>query len=206
MEESAVLVQIGPVRPSRQDPHLNSLVTMVEPVLRFRASLIKVLVKIMDRIETIQKTAHLRSRPITFHNFGPPQVPQNEAGTGVVAQAAESKSRRTTASQVVFDRAHLAQYTMDSPELEREIVGLFVAQLPAILERLLNVSSRADWRIATHTLKGSALAIGAYKIGDLARKLEPINGLEQSEKRKKLISGLVRAVNEFDQMARQLYP
>jgi HPt (histidine-containing phosphotransfer) domain-containing protein len=179
---------------------------MVEPVLRFRASLIKVLVKIMDQIETIQKTAHLRSRPITFHNFGPPQVPQNEAGTGVVAQAAESKSRRTTASQVVFDRAHLAQYTMDSPELEREIVGLFVAQLPAILERLLNVSSRADWRIATHMLKGSALAIGAYKIGNLARKLEPINGLEQSEKRKKLISGLVRAVNEFDQMARQLYP
>jgi hypothetical protein len=55
-------------------------------------------------------------------------------------------------------------------------------------------------------LKGSALAIGAYKIGNLARKLEPINGLEQSEKRKKLISGLVRAVNEFDQMARQLYP
>ena len=95
---------------------------------------------------------------------------------------------------------------MDSPELEREIVGLFVAQLPAILERLLNVSSRADWRIATHMLKGSALAIGAYKIGNLARKLEPINGLEQSEKRKKLISGLVRAVNEFDQMARQLYP
>jgi hypothetical protein len=97
---------------------------MVEPVLRFRASLIKVLVKIMDRIETIQKTAYLRSHSITCHSFGPPQVPQNEAGTGVVAQAAKSKSGRTTASQIVFDRAHLAQYTMDSPELEREIVGL----------------------------------------------------------------------------------
>ncbi len=205
MKESAVLMQIGPVRPSRQDSYLNSVVTMVEPVLRFCASLIKVLVKIMDRIETIQKTDHLRSRPITFHNFGPPQVPQNAAGMGVVAQAAKNKSRRTTASQVVFDRAHLAQYTMDSPELEREIVGLFIAQLPTILERLLNVSSRADWRIATHTLKGSALAIGACKIGDLAKKLEPIDGLEQSEKRKKLISGLVRAVNEFDEMARQLY-
>ena len=178
---------------------------MVEPVLRLSASIIKGLVKIIDRIETIQKTAHLLSRPITFQNFGPRQVPQNEAGTGVVAQAAESKSKRTTVSQVVFDRAHLAQYTMDSPELEREIVGLFVAQLPAILERLLNVSSRADWRIATHTLKGSALAIGACKIGDLAKKLEPIDGLEHSEKRKKLISGLVRAVSEFDEMARQLY-
>ena len=125
---------------------------------------------------------------------------------GEVVRMAASKSGRANASQVVFDRVHLAQYTMDSPELEREIVGLFVAQLPAILDRLLNASSSADWRIATHTLKGSALAIGACKIGDLAKKLEPVNGLEKSEKRKKLLSGLVRAVNEFDEMARQLYP
>ena len=90
--------------------------------------------------------------------------------------------------------------------LEREIVGLFVAQLPAILDRLQNVDSREDWRIATHTLKGSALAIGACKIGDLAKKLEPVNSPEQKAKRKKLLSGLVRAVNEFDEMARRLYP
>ena len=67
-------------------------------------------------------------------------------------------------------------------------------------------SSRDDWRIATHTLKGSALAIGACKIGDLAKKLEPVYSPEQEAKRKKLLSGLVRAVNEFDEMARQLYP
>jgi HPt (histidine-containing phosphotransfer) domain-containing protein len=122
-----------------------------------------------------------------------------------VAQAA-SKSKRAKTDLVTFDRSHLAQYTMDSPELEREIVGLFVAQLPAILDRLQNGDQRADWRIATHTLKGSALAIGACKIGDLAKKLEPVNGPEQEAKRKKLLSGLVRAVNEFDEMARQLFP
>lgn len=95
---------------------------------------------------------------------------------------------------------------MDSPELEREIIGLFMAQLPDILARLLNGSSSAEWRIATHTLKGSALAVGACKIGDLARKLEPFNEPEQAEKRKKLLAGLVRAVDEFDEIARQLYP
>ncbi len=129
-----------------------------------------------------------------------------EAGTGGVAQAAASKSGRRKTEPVTFDRTHLAQYTMDSPELEREIVGLFVAQLPAILDCLQNAKANADWRIATHTLKGSALAIGACKIGDLARKLEPVNSPEQEAKRKKLLSGLVRAVNEFDEMARQLYP
>jgi HPt (histidine-containing phosphotransfer) domain-containing protein len=123
-----------------------------------------------------------------------------------VAQVAARKLVRTKTVPVVFDRSHLAQYTMDSPDLEREIIGLFVAQLPAILDRLQNVSSRDDWRIATHTLKGSALAVGAYKIGELAKKLEPVNGPEQEAKRKKLLSGLVRAVNEFDEMARQLFP
>jgi hypothetical protein len=37
---------------------------MIEPVLALSASIIKGLVKIMDRIETIRKTAHLRSHPI----------------------------------------------------------------------------------------------------------------------------------------------
>ena len=123
-----------------------------------------------------------------------------------MARSAAKKSGRTGASQVIFDRTHLAQYTMDSPDLEREIVGLFMAQLPAILERLLNVSSRADWRMATHTLKGSALAVGACRIGEFAKKLEPVDGLEASEKRKKLLSGLVQAIDEFDELARQLYP
>jgi len=80
-----------------------------------------------------------------------------------VVQAAASKSGRTKPVPVIFDRSHLAQYTLDSPELEREIVGLFVAQLPAILDRLQNGASREDWRIAAHTLKGSALAIGAWR-------------------------------------------
>ena len=123
-----------------------------------------------------------------------------------MVQVTTRKLGRTKTVPVIFDRSHLAQYTMDSPDLEREIVGLFVAQLPAILDRLQNGESRDDWRIATHTLKGSALAIGACKIGDLAKKLEPVNSPEQEARRKKLLSGLVRAVNEFDEMARQLYP
>ena len=46
---------------------------------------------------------------------------QIEAGTGGVAQVAASKSGHRKAAPVIFDRTHLAQYTMDSPELEREI-------------------------------------------------------------------------------------
>ena len=109
-----------------------------------------------------------------------------------MVQAAASKSGRTKSVPVIFDRSHLAQYTLDSPELEREIIGLFVAQLPAILDRLQNGDSREDWRIATHTLKGSALAIGACKIGDLARKLEPVNSPEQEPSARNSCQGWFR--------------
>jgi HPt (histidine-containing phosphotransfer) domain-containing protein len=123
-----------------------------------------------------------------------------------VAQVSKRKPEPAKVSQVVFDRAHLTQYTMESPELEREIIGLFLGQLPGILDKLLNGGTGADWRIATHTLKGSALAIGACKIGDLARQLEPVNGAGKGQERKALLSELVQAVDEFDAMARQLYP
>ncbi len=106
----------------------------------------------------------------------------------------------------VFDRAHLARYTLDSPDLEREIVGLFVAQLPSILDRLFTAKSGEDWRFATHTLKGSAQAIGAAKIGDFALKLEKIASFEHTEKRQKLLAGLKKATQEFDELARRLYP
>jgi HPt (histidine-containing phosphotransfer) domain-containing protein len=121
----------------------------------------------------------------------------------------QTTTRRVTKaklSEPVFDRAHLARYTMDSPDLEREIVGLFVAQLPNILDRLFTATSSEDWRFATHTLKGSAQAIGASRIGEFARKLELIASFEQVEKRHKLLAGLKKATREFDDLARQLYP
>jgi HPt (histidine-containing phosphotransfer) domain-containing protein len=112
---------------------------------------------------------------------------------------------RAKKPDVVFDREHLARYTMDSPALEREIVDLFVAQLPSILDSLFTAKSRDDWRFATHTLKGSAEAIGASRIGAIAKKLEPVACFEQDAKRNKLLAGLAEATREFNMLARQLY-
>jgi hypothetical protein len=70
MKESAFPMQTGPFHTSHQDSYLNLLVTMIEPVLRLSASIIKGLVKIMNRIETIHKTARLRPHPIAFQDFG----------------------------------------------------------------------------------------------------------------------------------------
>ena len=76
-------------------------------------------------------------------------------------QATTAGPRKAKTAVPVFDREHLARYTLDSPDLEREIVGLFVAQLPSILDHLFAAKSCEEWRFATHTLKGSAQAVGA---------------------------------------------
>ncbi|HUR43145.1 MAG TPA: Hpt domain-containing protein [Aestuariivirga sp.] len=73
---------------------------------------------------------------------------------------------------VTLDRAHLSRYTMENPELEREIIALFLQQLPITGAMLKSAASEPDWRLAVHTLKGSAAAVGAARINALAVELE----------------------------------
>ena len=39
-------------------------------------------------------------------------------------------------AEIVLDRNHLARYTLSEPELEREVLGLFVERLPVSLAAL----------------------------------------------------------------------
>ena len=74
--------------------------------------------------------------------------------------------------RAVFDRDHLGRYTMGCPELERELIALFLDQLPDLTRQLEGSFEDEDWKYVTHTLKGSARAIGAMMIADLAECLE----------------------------------
>ena len=47
---------------------------------------------------------------------------------------------------------------------EAEVVGLFLGQLPATLALIEAAETAADWKLATHTLKGSAASIGARRL------------------------------------------
>jgi HPt (histidine-containing phosphotransfer) domain-containing protein len=108
-------------------------------------------------------------------------------------------------SEVAFDRAHLIEHTMQSPELEREIIDLFLKQLPELLGGLLKSKTPEDWRFQTHTLKGSALAVGACKIGDLARMLEQPQNAKPCPTRTKMLHQLQIAVAEFEHIASRTY-
>lgn len=64
----------------------------------------------------------------------------------------------------ILDLTHLRKYTLGAGDLEREILALFLAELPNTRKALEAASTRSAWHMAAHTLKGSALAVGAGRL------------------------------------------
>lgn len=81
----------------------------------------------------------------------------------------------------ILDLDHLGRYTLGDERLQSEILGLFRAQVGASLQQLLEAQRQADeaaWRMAIHTLKGSARAVGAVRLGEAAERAERAGGGE----------------------------
>lgn len=72
--------------------------------------------------------------------------------------------------QSPIDLVHLQAMTMSDPALEREVLGLFVAQSGNIMAALTALPR--DTAALAHTLKGSARAIGAFGAADAAGRVE----------------------------------
>ena len=88
----------------------------------------------------------------------------------------------------IIDHDHLARYTLGDRGLEREVLSLFIGQIPHTLDAL-DAAPDDEARVrAAHTLKGAARAVGAVKLGDIAARVErqarsglPVNGLMRQE-------------------------
>lgn len=70
----------------------------------------------------------------------------------------------------VIDLSHLRAMTMSDVGLQREVLELFVAQSAGITAALAAWPSNAA--ALAHTLKGSARAIGAFRLADAAAAIE----------------------------------
>ena len=95
------------------------------------------------------------------------------------------------------DRAHLARYTRGDERLEREVLDLFVAHVPVTLAQLRTATTERDWFVSSHTLKGSAAAVGAWRVAALARDAEKLADAG-SEERAAAIEGLEAAAREVE--------
>jgi HPt (histidine-containing phosphotransfer) domain-containing protein len=76
---------------------------------------------------------------------------------------------------VVLDRGYLARFTLGNLALEREVLGLFSANAPLYLERLLQAETPQAWIEAAHTLRGASAALGINHLARLAGAAERLD-------------------------------
>ena len=80
-----------------------------------------------------------------------------------------------------IDLVHLSRYTLGNQALQSEVLQLFAEQAPLTLAQLRAADTQKAWRDAAHTLKGSARAVGAWRVGNCAEKAEAV-GVGAQEK------------------------
>lgn len=110
------------------------------------------------------------------------------------------------AENAVFDRHHFEHYTMHNQRLAAEVLGLFLAQLPATMQLLDAATQPSDWTFAAHALKGSAAAVGARKLQAMAVALEAMPFPGDEGVRRLRLQALGAAAAEFRDAARLAYP
>lgn len=112
---------------------------------------------------------------------------------------------RTEAADPI-DHAHLARYTLGDLLLEREILGLFLAQLPLTIESLRFAATDRDWQIAAHTLKGSCRAVGAWQIATLAQQAEKVAGGVDADAREIVLDAIDAGAAEVEAYVAARFP
>jgi len=67
-----------------------------------------------------------------------------------------------------IDLEHLAQYTAGDPEIEAEVLNLFLGNAGEQLAALAVAADATAWHDTAHTLKGAARGVGATRVASLA--------------------------------------
>ncbi len=94
---------------------------------------------------------------------------------------------------ILLDRAHLVRVTLGSSALAREVLDLFVDQVPVQIEALASALPGRPWFEAAHGLKGSARAIGALALAEVAAEAETV-AAEASDGRRRELLATIRAI------------
>lgn len=101
-----------------------------------------------------------------------------------------------------LDSGHLARMTLGDAGLEREVLAMFSGQAVDLMARLATLASNgrsaatrsSEILPLAHTLKGSARAIGAFRVADAAEALEA--AVRDGDDPAEVLAGLKDAVAE----------
>jgi HPt (histidine-containing phosphotransfer) domain-containing protein len=91
-----------------------------------------------------------------------------------------------------IDSAHLDRMTLGDVSLEREVLAMFSGQAVGLIARLATLPP--DVMALAHTMKGSARAIGAFRVADAAEALEA--AIRDGDDPAQALAGLKDAVAE----------
>jgi HPt (histidine-containing phosphotransfer) domain-containing protein len=116
---------------------------------------------------------------------------------------ATSEARSQALAEPV-DLGHLSRYTLNERRLEREVLELFCTQSVVYIERLRQAGCDREWREAAHSLKGSALGIGAWDVAGAAERAEGLEGDNLARTRRARLSEVETSVREAKGFIRDL--
>jgi HPt (histidine-containing phosphotransfer) domain-containing protein len=108
------------------------------------------------------------------------------------------------ASSRPVDLVRLSRYTLGARDLEREVLELFCTQSFLFLEQSKRSPSDKEWKDLTHTLKGSARAVGAWRVAEAAERAEPLAGEALNRSREARIEEIDGSLREADAYIRSL--
>jgi HPt (histidine-containing phosphotransfer) domain-containing protein len=118
----------------------------------------------------------------------------------------EAVGSADTLTMNAVDRTYLARFTLGNVALEREVLDLFAAQAPVYLQRLREAHCTKAWKEATHTIKGSAGAIGAWRLAQLAQMAEKIDVEARESHREEAAAAVATATEEVCRYIARLFP
>lgn len=96
----------------------------------------------------------------------------------------------------ILDLEHLSRQTMGDEAVQREVAGLFMDQTAKVLKLMREtalVSQRSD---AAHQLKGSARAVGAWRVAEAAEIVERLAPDASEDQFMEAMAGLHASVAE----------
>ena len=96
----------------------------------------------------------------------------------------------------LLDLGHLDHQTLGDTTLRREVLQLFLSEVPKIVADLKQANDVRAWRMALHTIKGVALNLGAFQLARQCRHFEQSEGADVQSQRYDAARAIATLVDE----------